>query len=348
MAKRMLGLEKAGPGPGARLVERPVPEPGPGQVLIQVTTASICGTDVHIYKWNDWAKARIKPPLIFGHEFCGRLAALGPGVDPNQYPRGAYVTAEMHMACGHCAYCRTGQAHICQNIRIGGVDTDGCFASYVVVPAANVWRLDPSIPQEVASIMDPLGNAVHAALAVPLTGRHVLITGAGPIGLASAGIARMAGAASVTATDLSPYRRRLAERMGARALDPREDLIGYLREGTDGLGVDVVLEMSGHPDAIRQGLAALRKGGEMVLLGLPDEPVALDLGEGVIFKEITLRGINGRRMFQTWYQAQALLRAGLDLRPVITHRFPMERYQEAFDLMASGQCGKVILIPPQP
>lgn len=347
MAKRMLALEKGAPGPGARLVERPVPEPGPGQVLIQVTTASICGTDVHIYKWNEWAQARIQPPLIFGHEFCGRLAALGPGVDPDRYPLGAYVTAEMHMACGQCYYCRTGQAHICQKIRIGGVDTDGCFASYVVVPAANVWRLDPSIPEEVASIMDPLGNAVHTSLAVPLIGRHVLITGAGPIGLASAAIARLAGAASVTVTDPSSYRRALAGRMGARALDPQDEVVRRLLEETDGLGIDVVLEMSGHPEAIRQGLAALKKGGEMLLLGLPHEPVALDLAEGVIFKEITLRGINGRRMFQTWYQTQSLLKSGLDVRPIITHRFPMERYEEAFELMASGQCGKVILIPPQ-
>ncbi|MFO7254368.1 MULTISPECIES: L-threonine 3-dehydrogenase [Limnochorda] len=348
MAARMMALAKVAPAPGAQLVERPVPHPGPGEVLIQVTTAAICGTDVHIYQWNPWAQARLKLPLIFGHEFCGRLAALGPGVDPERFPVGAPVTAEMHFACGWCAYCRTGQAHICQNIQIGGVDRDGCFASYVVVPAANVWKLDGTIPHEVAAIMDPLGNAVHAALATPLTGRHVLITGAGPIGLASIGIARLAGAAGVTASDPSPYRRTLAERMGAQALDPQDRLIPRLLEATGGLGVDVVLEMSGHPEAIRQGLAALRKGGEMILLGLPHQPVTLDLGEGVIFKEITLRGLNGRRMFQTWYQTAALLRAGLDVRPLITHRFPLERYQEAFELIASGQCGKVLLIPPQP
>lgn len=344
----MLALEKAAPGPGARLVERPVPEPGPGEVLIRVTTTAICGTDLHIYEWNDWARARLKTPRVFGHEFCGRVAAVGPGVDPAEFPPETYVTAEMHIACGRCYYCRTGQSHICQDVRIGGVDADGCFAPYVVVPAGNVWKLDPAIPEEVAAIMDPVGNAVHTALSVPLAGRHVLVTGSGPIGLISASIARISGAASVTATDVSPYRRELATRMGATALDPRDGVIEHVREKTGGLGADVVLEMSGHPEAIRQGLAALKKGGEMVLLGLPGEPVSLDLGEGVIFKEITLRGINGRRMFQTWYQAEALLRGGLDVQPVITHRFPMERYQEAFALMASGQCGKVVLIPPQP
>ncbi|BAS26044.1 L-threonine 3-dehydrogenase [Limnochorda pilosa] len=348
MDTRMLALEKARPEPGARLVERPVPEPGPGQVLVQVTTASICGTDVHIYEWNEWARARLTVPRVFGHEFCGRLVSVGPGVNPAEFQPGTYVTAEMHMACGRCYYCRTGQSHICQDVRIGGIDADGSFAQYVAVPAANVWKLDPSIPEEVASILDPLGNAVHTALSVPLTGRHVLVTGCGPIGLISVAIARMAGAASITATDVSAYRRELASRLGARALDPREGVLPRMLEQTDGLGADVVLEMSGHPTAIRDGLSSLKKGGEMVLLGLPGEPVALDLGEGIIFKEITLRGINGRRIFQTWYQVQALLQAGLDIRPVITHRFPLERYQEAFELAASGQCGKIILVPPQP
>lgn len=342
----MKAVVKTAPGPGAELRELHVPRPGPGEILVKVRAASICGTDYHIYRWDPWSAGRVRPPLVLGHEFCGEVAELGPGVGTLSV--GDYVSAESHVVCGTCLQCLTGQAHVCRNTRILGVDRDGCFAEYVVIPAANAWRNPPGLPADVASMQEPLGNAVHTALHFPLVARTVAVVGCGPIGLAAVGIARAAGAARVLAAEVNPYRQALAARMGAhRVIDPsREDLAEALLAETGGLGVDVLLEMSGHPDAIRAGLRGTRSGGEVALLGLPSAPLELDLGGEVVMRGLTLQGITGRRLWQTWYQMRALLDSGvLDVTPVITHRLPLEEFRLGMELMARGECGKVVLYP---
>ncbi len=345
MASTMKALVKPTRAVGARLEQVPVPSPQFGEVLVKVTATAICGTDVHIYQWNKWAQGRIKPPLVFGHEFCGEVAALGEGVD--DLPLGTRVSAEGHFTCGKCYYCRTGQGHICQDVKIIGVDTAGCFAEYVRVPRGNIWELDPEISDEVAAIHDPFGNAVHTALVDSLVGSTVLITGCGPIGIIAAAIAKKAGASRVFASDLNDYRLDLARKMGADEVYKvgRDDVAANVLAATQGLGADVLLEMAGHPASINDGLRALRKGGWAALLGLPESPVAIDLADQVIFKGIKIYGINGRRMFDTWYMMQALLRGGLDLTPIITHRFSFEEYEKAFALAISGNSGKIILYP---
>ncbi|MEW6045607.1 MAG: L-threonine 3-dehydrogenase [Bacillota bacterium] len=344
----MIALTKTDPRPGLTLTRVAVPEPGPGQVRARVKLAGICGTDGHIYAWDRWAASRIRPPLVIGHEWMGVVDAVGPGVQGIR--PGNRVTAEMHFYCGECRPCRTGQPHLCDNLRIGGVDTDGAFAPYVVVPARNVWKLDAAIPDEVAAMMDPLGNAVHAAMEFSLTGATVAITGAGPIGLAAVAIARRAGATAVFVTETSATRRRLAQQLGADlVLDPCEEHpVARVLEATGGEGVDVLLEMAGHPEAIRQGLQMVRPGGSVAQLGLPSEPVHLDLGELVVLKGLTVRGIHGRKIFQTWHQLTELLRGGLDVRPIITHRFGLTEFGQAFELLKEAQCGKIILEIPEP
>ncbi|MEW6545770.1 MAG: L-threonine 3-dehydrogenase [Bacillota bacterium] len=342
----MKAVVKAGPGPGAELREVEVPRPGPGEVLVKVKAASICGTDYHIYRWDPWSAGRVRPPLVLGHEFCGEVVELGPGVDTLAV--GDYVSAESHVVCGSCYQCRTGQAHVCQNTKILGVDRDGCFAEYVVIPAVNAWRNSPTLPPDVASMQEPLGNAVHTALCFPLVGRTVAVVGCGPIGLCAVAISRAAGAARVWAAEVNPYRQELAARVGAhRVIDPRrEDLAQVLREETGGLGVDVLLEMSGHPDAIRAGLRGTRSGGEVALLGLPPAPFELDLGDEVVMRGLRVQGITGRKLWQTWYQVKVLLDSGvLDVTPVITHRLPLEEFGLGMELMARGECGKVVLYP---
>ena len=345
MVDTMKALVKHAPEKGARLEQVPVPKPGYGEVLVKVTAAAIFGTDIHIYNWDPWAAGRIKPPLVFGHEFCGEVAALGEGVD--DLAVGTRVSAEGHFVCGRCYFCRTVQAHICQDVEIIGVDTDGCFAEYVRVPRSNIWELDSEIPTEVAAIHDPFGNAVHTALADTIVGKTVLITGCGPIGLAAAAIAKKAGAVKVFASDVNDYRLELAKKMGADKVYKagRDDMVADVLRETDGLGADVLLEMAGAASAINDGFRALRKGGWAALLGLPSKPVEVDLADGIIFKGAKVYGINGRKMYETWYQMQALLRAGLDLTPMITHRFKFEEFEEAFALAASGNSGKIILYP---
>jgi threonine 3-dehydrogenase len=345
MASTMKALVKHARAEGARLEQVPVPSPKAGEVLVKVTATAICGTDVHIYQWNKWAQGRIKPPLVFGHEFCGEVVELGEGVD--DIALGTRVSAEGHFVCGTCYFCRTGQAHICQDVEIIGVDTDGCFAEYVRVPRGNLWVLDPEVPTEVAAIHDPFGNAVHTALADSLVGNTVLITGCGPIGLIAIAVAKKAGASRVFASDLNDYRLDLARKMGADSVYKvgRDDMVAGVLEETRGLGADVLLEMAGHPSSINDGLRALRKGGWASLLGLPDGPVEIDLADQVIFKGAKIYGINGRRMYDTWYMMQALLRGGLDLTPLITHRFKFEEFEKAFDLAISGNSGKIILYP---
>lgn len=318
------------------------PTIGTRDVLIKVSNASICGSDVHIYSWDHWSESRIVPPKILGHEFCGVVAEVGDEV--SSVKPGERVSAEMHFTCGRCCLCRTGQGHICQAVTIAGVDVDGCFAEYVAVPEPNVWKTEHLGRTEVGALLDPLGNAVHAALAGEVAGRTVAITGCGPIGLCTVAVLRKTGAASVFAVDVNEYRLDLARRMGAdvvvngRKLDPVQTVL----DATSGIGCDVVLEMSGNPGAIRQGFRMLRKGGRMSLIGIPEDPVQLDLAEEVIFKGALVYGINGRRMYDTWYTMDGLLKSGLDLEPLITHRFALDDFREAFELALSGQCGKIV------
>lgn len=340
----MRAVAKTRPEPGLELIDVPVPEPGPTDVLVQVQANSICGTDLHILHWDPWAADRLHTPLVIGHEFCGVVAAVGAEV---AHPKvGDFVAAESHIICGRCYYCRTGRGHICQNTQILGVDRDGAFAEYVCIPAFNAWTLPESMPVEIGTIQENFGNAVHTAFATTMSARKVLITGCGPVGIMAIPVARAAGARAVYATDVSDYRLELAARVGAhRTLNPRrEDVVAGLLEETGGEGVDVLLEMSGAPSAIEEGFRALRFGGEAALLGLPGKPIVFDLANDVIFKGATVHGIVGRRLWETWYQATGLQRAGaVDLAPVVTHRFPIERYADAFAAMESGDSGKVVL-----
>jgi threonine 3-dehydrogenase len=346
MAATMQAVVKTKPAPGIELREVPVPAPGPGEVLVRVETASVCGTDLHIYNWDPWASGRIHPPLIPGHEFSGAVAAVGRGVttvresDP--------VSAEMHVACGKCLQCRTGLAHVCQHVRILGVDADGAFASYALIPESNIWKLSPSIPHDYASLLDPLGNAVHAVLAGPIAAKTVAVTGCGAIGLFSIAVAKACGAARIYAIEVNAHRRQVAREMGADlVLDPATDHADQrILQATGGTGVDVLLEMSGNPEAIRLGFALLRTGGRASLLGIPSRPFELDFARDIIFKGAIVQGINGRRMFETWFQMEALLSTGkLNLEPVITHRLKLSQFKKAMELLQSGEAIKVVMRP---
>jgi threonine 3-dehydrogenase len=347
----MRALRKTGPRAGAELAEVPVPRPGPGEILIEVDAASICGTDVHIYTWDAWAAARIRRlPMTFGHEVAGHVVAVGPEV--HHVRPGAFVSAEGHVFCGFCPPCRSGRAHICERLKILGVDFDGGFADLVVLPERNAWDVDPRIPPDVASIHDPFGNAVHAAFiaggAAEIVGSAVVVLGCGPIGLFALGVVRAAGARLVIGVEPNEFRQGLAKQMGADAvIDPtKEDPVAAVGAATEGHGAEVVLEMSGIPDVIGQGTRMLAPGGRMSLLGLPTERVSLDLTDQIIFKEARLFGVTGRELFKTWQQTTALIATGMvDVAPVITHRFPLDRFEEAFDVMASGRAAKVILLP---
>jgi len=342
----MMAVVKDQAAPGAHVRDVKVPEIGLTDVLVKVKVASVCGTDLHIYNWDPWAQRRIHPPLIPGHEFCGTVAAIGGEV--TTVKEGDFVSAEMHVACGKCYQCRTGEAHICQFVKIIGVDADGAFAEYVKIPERNIWKLDPAIPQEYASILDPLGNAVHTVLAGDIAAKTVAITGAGPIGLFAIAVARAVGATSVFVVEPNEHRRRIAQQMKADyVLDPKtQDVKQIVCDVTDNMGVDVVLEMAGHPDAIRTAFDIVRRGGRISLLGLTSKPISLNFSEDIIFKGITVQGINGRRMYQTWYQMQALLKAGkLDLHPVITDRMSMKDFSKGMDRLRSGEASKILLYP---
>ncbi|PYV88744.1 MAG: L-threonine 3-dehydrogenase [Acidobacteria bacterium] len=346
MTKSMLAVVKPKAAPGAEIREVKVPGFGRNDVLVKVKVASICGTDLHIYEWDRWAQGRIHPPLIPGHEFCGEVVAFGDEV--TTVKEGDFVSAEMHVACGKCLQCRTGEAHICQNVKIIGVDADGAFAEYVVIPESNIWKLDPAIPKEYASILDPLGNAVHTVLAGEIAARTVAITGCGPIGLFAIAVARAVGASQVFAIEVNEHRRKIASEMKADVtIDPsKEDARAIISERTDGAGADVVLEMAGHPDAIRTAFDVVRRGGRISLLGLTSKPISLNFSEDIIFKGITIQGINGRRMYQTWYQMTALLKAGkLDLHPVITDRIAMKDFSTAMERLKAGQASKILIYP---
>lgn len=342
----MKAVVKTAAAPGAEIREVPVPACPPGWLLLRVLRAGVCGTDLHIVTWDRWSQGRIRPPVTLGHEFVGEIVELGAGV--TAFAVGERVSCESHIVCGHCLPCRCGDAHVCENTRILGVDVDGGFAEYVAVPAVNAWRAPANIPLEAQGVMEPLGNAVHTAFAGPLSGCRIAVTGCGPIGLFAIGVAKAAGAAQVIASDIAPYRLDLARRMHADAVVDvsRESFAERVRQLTEGRGLDGVLEMSGSPAAMRDGLAALRMGGRLSLLGLPQEPFELDWNRLVIFRGVTLHGIIGRRMYETWYQMDNLLRSGrLDVRPAITHVMPMAQFDEAIALLRSGNAGKVVLVP---
>jgi threonine 3-dehydrogenase len=346
MADTMLAVVKPEPKAGAEIRDVKIPSFGPTDVLVKVKVASVCGTDLHIYDWDAWAQKRIHPPLIPGHEFCGYVEAVGS--DVTTVKEGDFVSAEMHVACGKCFQCRTGEAHICRYVKIIGVDADGAFAEYVRIPESNIWKIDPAIPPEYASVLDPLGNAVHTVLAGEIAAKTVAVIGCGPIGLFSIAVAKAVGATQVFALEINEHRRKLARKMKAdRVIDPStEDAKAIVMEATDGIGVDVVLEMSGKTPGIRTGFTILRLGGRVSLLGIPSKPVELNFADDLIFKGATVQGINGRLMYKTWYQMQALLKAGkLDLSPVITDRMSMRDFSKGMARLKTGEASKVLLYP---
>src|ERR1700688_3919172 len=343
---QMNALRKMRAGAGLSFESAPVPNIGPTDVLVRVTAASICGTDLHIYGWDRWSQGRIKPPVTLGHEFSGVVERVGEEV--SAVKAGDKVSAEMHLNCGHCHQCRLVEAHICQNLRIIGIDRDGAFAEFVKIPASNIWKLDPAIPEHYGAILDPLGNAVHTVLAGEIAGKTVLVTGCGPIGLMSIAVAKACGSSTVFATETNAQRRAMARKMGADVvLDPSSgSAVKQILAETSNTGVDVLLEMSGNPTAIQQGFAALRAGGLASLLGIPTESVPLDLVNDVIFKGATVQGIYGRRMYGTWVQMTALLKAGrLNLEPLFGERTPMEKFENAFALLQGGLAGKILMYP---
>src|SRR5690348_10467842 len=320
-----------------------VPEPKirDDEVLIKVRRAGVCGTDVHIYDWDAWAQGRVKPPLVIGHEFAGEVVQVGKLV--TDVHEGDRVTAEGHIVDGRCLLCRTGNSHVCPHTKIIGVDRDGCFAEYIAMPATNVWHLDDNVSFDVGGIHDPMGNAFHTALTAEIPGATVLVTGCGPIGVFAIGICKAAGASHIIASDINDRRLDLARQMGAHeALHPQE-VAEAVRRATDGYGVDVVLEMSGVPSAVRQALDLVRVGGRVQMLGIPARPIEIDFAKEVIFKGITIYGVVGRRMYDTWHQMTRFLRSGqVDPTAVVTDRFPLERYDDAIAAIKSGEAGMVV------
>jgi threonine 3-dehydrogenase len=346
MTETMRAVVKPAPGAGFEMRRVPVPTIGPADVLVRVRAASICGTDLHVYRWDPWAAGRVQPPVVVGHEVCGDVVARGSMVTtPNI---GEFVSLESHVVCNTCAFCRTGQGHICENTRLIGIDRDGGFAEYISIPAQNAWPNPPDLPLEIAVLQENFGNAVHTAFAFDLRAKKVLVTGCGPVGLMTIAVARAIGARAVYATDISRFRIDFARRMGADlALHAAEDpVLDAVRSATDGEGVDVLLEMSGAPAAIDQGFALLKPGGDAALLGVAPGPFTFDWNHHIVFKAAHVMGISGRRLWQTWYQGRGLIRSGaVDLSPMVTDRFSLEDFHDAFERMASGDSGKVMLTP---
>jgi threonine 3-dehydrogenase len=340
--KTMKALVKSRPEPGLWMEEIPVPEIGINDVLIRVKKASICGTDVHILKWDDWAKRTIPVPMAIGHEFVGEIVAVGSNV-LDFFP-GQLVSGEGHVTCGRCRNCLAGRRHLCMRTSGVGVNRPGAFAEYIALPMTNVWVHRKAVDPDIACIFDPFGNAVHTALAFPVLGEDVLITGAGPIGIMSAAVAHHAGARHVVITDLNPYRLELARKVGVSlALDPRQKSLSDVKKELGMTeGFDVGLEMSGNAVAFRDMLSNMAHGGKIAMLGIPPNEIAIDWNT-VIFNMLTIQGIYGREMYETWYKMTVMLESGLNISPVITHRLKFAHFQEGFELMQSGNAGKIIL-----
>lgn len=342
----MRAVLKIEPAAGATLLEVPVPVPGPGEVLIKVKTTAICGTDHHIYIWNEWSQNRIQPPQIMGHELAGEIVELGPGVENAKV--GDYVSAESHVVCGHCIQCMLGEKHVCQNTSILGVDRDGCFAEYVSIPEANLWFNDPVIPMDIAPIQEPLGNAINTVLSGETRGKTMAVFGCGPIGLMAIGVAKACGASRVVAVDINDYKLAIAKKMKADLtinsgnVSPVEAILDY----THGTGVDAVLEMSGASAVFNQIFKVIRPGGRVSLLGLPAKALPVDFSNDIVMRGVTIHGITGRRLWQDWIVGRELLSSGLlDLSPIVTHRFDLGDYAKGMDLMTKGDCGKIVLYP---
>lgn len=351
MPEMMKAIRKLKPAKGLDVVEVPVPELSPNEVLVHVEAASICGTDIHIWQWDQWSQRRIKPPVTVGHELAGTVVKVGSAV--RVVSVGDYVSAESHVTCGMCFQCRTGMAHMCPKTSILGVDRNGVFAQYVAIPETIVWQNDRSkLSPEIASLQEPFGNAVFATLSGDISGHSVAIFGCGPIGLFSVGIAKASGASLVLATDVNDYRLQLARRMGAghafdvsQYKDP-ESLIQTLVEANEGSGIDVVMEMSGAPSAITTAFRAVRNGGRVVLFGIPARPVEIDVAENMIFKNLQVLAINGRRIWDTWYRTRWLLEHGVvDLKPLVTKEIDFDEFNDACEMLADGKACKIILRP---
>ncbi len=342
----MRAIQKNKPGSGFEMVDLPTPEVGDEDVLIQVKATSICGTDLHIYEWNPWAQDHVKLPLTVGHELCGVVVEKGANADGPDV--GQLVSVESHVVCNKCSFCRTGKGHLCENTEILGVHRDGAYAEYVAVPAINAWADPPDMPYSIASLQENFGNAVHTASVPLVAGRKVLVTGCGPVGVMAIAAARALGARSVYATDVSDYRLSMAWTMGADlTINPKkQDVFSAVMDATEGEGVDVLLEMSGAPSAIDEGFRCLKPGGEAALLGLTSADLSFNLDDHIIFKGASVYGIVGRKLWDTWYKMRGLLRSGaIDLAPLVTHRFVLDDFEKAFELMATGDCGKVVMFP---
>jgi len=343
--KTMIGLVKQDRSPGAALMEVPVPVIGPHDVLVRIKATSICGTDMHIYNWDAWAESAVITPNVFGHEFAGIVEAIGDQVTNAEV--GDYISGEGHIVCGHCRACRTGNAHVCPNTRSFGISAPGCFAEFAVLPASNVIHNRPDMPFELACLQDPLGNAVQTVLSGDIVGKSVAVIGTGAIGLMAIAVAKACGAGTIIAVDINPYRLGMARQIGADVLinSAETSMAEAVRSHTNGEGAEVILEMSGHPEAIRGGFEAAAHAARVSLLGIPTNDVALDLARHLTFKGIRVEGITGRRMYQSWYQMKGLLDSGrLKLDGLVTHTFTLERFQDAFELMKSGNCGKIVFL----
>jgi threonine 3-dehydrogenase len=338
----MQALVKTQKAPGLELIDVPVPVVGINDVLVRVQKTGICGTDLHIESWDAWAQNEIKPPLTIGHEFVGEIVEVGANV--TDFAQGDLVSGEGHVVCGRCRHCLAGRRHLCARAIGLGVGRDGAFAEFVALPMTNIWHHWPGVDPEVAAIFDPFGNAVHTALAFPILGEDVLISGAGPIGLMATAVARHAGARHIVVSEPNPFRRELAIRMGATvAIDPRERAFTDLFDDLDMVeGFDVAMEMSGNARALRDAIASMAHGGGVAILGLPTEEISLDIN-AVVMKMLTLRGIYGREMYETWYKMSVMLKSGLDIAPVITHRFSYRDHEDAFAAARTGDSGKVVM-----
>ncbi len=349
MQNNMHTISKIEPKKGAVMIEKPIPDIGDDDILVKVLATSVCGTDVHIYQWDAWAQSRIPVPQTMGHELAGKVVKVGSRVSHIRI--GDIVSAETHIVCGLCEFCMTGQAHICKHTKILGVDRDGAFAQYIAIPAANAFVNDPNVAPEMLCIQEPLGNAVHTVLSGDIIGKTVAVVGVGPIGIMAVDVAKAVGAAKVIAIDINDYRLDLAKQLGADAIINAKDtdVISSVRQLTGGAGVDVVCEMSGNGLALNQALSYVKDGGRVSILGIPTKPVEIEVGRNIVFKGLTIHGITGRRMFSTWFQVKALIDSGrLHLDKIITHKLPWEKYEQAMELMESGNCGKVVLMVSHP